>query len=235
MKIKKRHFSLIEVLISLALMSLILSTLSYFFYHVSILHVASQKEQNKMFRLRYIETRLADTLPKTISPNDPLKDFYFFTATSSETIYQAGSPHLVFTFDNCVNLVDPLFSNHVLGSLFIDNQGQLTLALAPSPKKWEPNQPVPVQREVLLENVESMTFDFYIPPEQENTTQKKGAQEKPETSGGWVQEWKYTYNQLPAMVKITLIMADADPSHKKKVLVFPLANVEQNILYGYNQ
>lgn len=227
--LRRRFFSLIEVLISLALMSIILTTLSYFYYQVNLLHIASQKEQSKAFRLRYAESRLGDTLPKTVSPKDPLNDFYFYTSTSSESIYQQGSHYLVFTFDNCVNLVDPLFSNHVLGQIFVDNKKNLTLSLAPSPNKWETNQPVPVQREVLLENVESISFELFAPPEHTNQNDPSSTteQEVPETTGGWVQEWKQSYNRLPAIVKILLKMTN----NETKILVFPLANVEQDIVY----
>ncbi len=71
-----------------------------------------------------------------------------------------------------MNLVDALFSNHVIGQLFLDSEGHLTLAIAPSPKKWEANQPIRVQREVLLEGIDSMEFSFYAPPAQE--TEAKG-------------------------------------------------------------
>ncbi len=55
--------------------------------------IASQKENHKAFRWRYVELRLGDTLTRAISPKDPVKDFYFLTATSHEGFYKANSPY----------------------------------------------------------------------------------------------------------------------------------------------
>lgn len=243
-RLRRRCFSLIEVLISLGLVSLLLTTLSFFFYQMNMMDIASQKQQSKAFRLRYLESRLGETLSQTTAPKDPLKDFYFFTATSSDAIYKPNSSHLVFTFNNDVSLVDSLFSNHVLGQLFLDNQGNLTLALAPSPQKWEAHHSIPVQREILLEKVDSMEFNFFVPPESVESTEpesvesepakpkkslKSVAQEHPETIEGWTQEWKHSYQRLPALVKITLKMEGS--LNQTKVFVFPFENVEQEIVY----
>jgi len=162
MIIKKHPFTLIEVLISMAMMSLILSTLTYFFYQVSVLNRESEKVESNAFQLRYLENRLMDVLPKSIASNDKQKDFFFFTGTSSDAFNKQGNPFLVFTFDNCVNLVDPQFSNHVLGRIFIDNEDNLSLAITPSTKRWQEDKPILLKREILMEGVESVRFSFFV-------------------------------------------------------------------------
>lgn len=238
MRSRKNSFTLIEMLISMALVAMLLSTLSFFFYQISTLTREAEKQQKKAFRLHYAESRLASILPKAISPNDPQNDFVLFTSTGADSLFKQGSPQLLFSYDSCVNLVDPLFSNHVLALLFLDSSGNLTLATTPSPRKWEKGQPPQVVRELLLEKVEAMEFAFYVPPKQEGNPEVKAkklpkgvTQESPEASGTYIANWKASYYRLPAIIKITLTLAEEEKSKEKLTLLFPFANCDDEILY----
>lgn len=235
-KKNKHHFTLIEVLISMTLMALVLTALGYFFNEVNHLNRISERLKQENFRLRYLENRLMAILPKAIAPNDPLKDFYFFTSTPSDSLFKVGSPSLIFTFDNGVNLVDAAFSNHVIGRIYLDKEGNLTLAVWPSIARWENNENILAKREILLENVEELHFEFFVPPDKQRSffqgeTPPPGLQrEEAEPKGTWIKDWKYSYYQLPTLVKMHLKVNTREGS-KKKTLVFPLVRSNKYIVY----
>lgn len=236
-KIHKHPFTLIEILISLTLTALILTSLGYFFNEVNHLNRTSERLKQENFRLRFMEDRLMAVLPKAIAPNDPLKDFYFFTSTSSDSQFKMNSPSLVFTFDNGVNLVDADFSNHVIGRLYLDKDGAFSLAVLPSTSRWKANEPVPAKREVLLENVEELTFEFFSAPDKPrsffqngNATPPNLQIEEAEPKGSWLKDWKYSYYQLPALVKIKLKIK-TDEGVIGKTLVFPMIKSNKYIVY----
>ncbi|MEC7839798.1 MAG: hypothetical protein VX777_07145 [Chlamydiota bacterium] len=216
---RRSFFTLIELLISMALMSLVLSALTYFYYQINQLNRESEKIEAKAFRLRYLENRLMSVLPRTIAPNDKQKDFYFFSGTSSDTFNKVGNPYLVFTFDNSVNLVDPQYSNHVIGRIFLDNENNLSLAVSPTSKRWQEDRLIPLKREILLDNVSDLRFSFF-------TVNNMNF-----PSGSWVAEWKQSNEQLPALLKIE-ITEGIGHDKEKKVFVFPLPNSNENIIYS---
>ena len=59
----KRHFTLLEVIIAMALTVVILMTLSYLYRDVSIIGQELDKSKTENFYLRYIENRLMSILP----------------------------------------------------------------------------------------------------------------------------------------------------------------------------
>lgn len=234
---KKAGFTLIEVLISISLMALILTSLGYFFNEVNHLNRISEGLKQENFKLRYVEDRLMTVLPKSTAPNDPLKDFYFFTSSSTDGQFKPGSQSLIFTFDNGVNLVNPDFSNHVIGRLYLDKEGALNLTVLPSISRWKNEEGVSARREVLLENVEELNFEFFVPPDRERSFFQESqqlppglVQEEIEQKGRWINEWRYGYYQLPALVKIHLKIQTRD-GLKTKTLIFPLINSTKYIVY----
>lgn len=233
--VKKHCFTLLETLISIGLMSLILSSLSYFFYQINILNIASEKLENNAFKMRYVENRLMKVLPRTISEKDKQKDFYFFTNRNGSEFSKPGNPYLVFTFDNSINLVDSLFSNHVIGRIFLDPQNNLSLAIVPSIKKWETNTPVPLSREILATGVESLNFSFFIAPKNEKINNESDENLPPNSLslpfGTWVSDWRQEYNQLPVIVQIEITYKENNELKKRKFSV-PIVNAKKPILYN---
>lgn len=155
--------TLVEVIIAAALTAGVLTTLLYFYRQVGDIgrELDIAKEEN--FKLRYAEARLASVFPNIVWEKDKHKDFVFFSFLD-EGLGAPGSQNLIFTFNNKISL-DKEFSNHVLARLFVDPRGRLILAYWPSPKRWEEQTPPRMKQEVLLEGVEKVSFDFFIPPE----------------------------------------------------------------------
>lgn len=220
MIIKKRHYlTLVEVLISLALTMLLLSTLTYFYQDVSKMNAEYEKLRKEGFQQTYVENRLANILPKAVSPTDKKKDFSFFTSGDANGFLKMGQPSLVFTFDSGVEL-DKSFANHVVGRLFLNRENQLILATWPSPKRWDAVKLPPMKKEVLMEQVDSIHFEFYVPPangKDAHTIEPKNA---------WHKEWKQEYQKLPALVRLLLTRQG-----KTITFVFPIPASDMVIHY----
>lgn len=232
LKLLKRHISLIEVLIGMVLTVLVLTTLLFFYQQINVISIDIDKVKKEHFQLRYVENRLSSILPRAINEKDK-KEFTFFSL-NDEGISLNGSQSLIFTFDNDVSR-DSVFSNNVIGRLYLDKQGFLTLAYWPSPKRQEKGSPVPMKKEVLLEGVDSLDFEFFIPPEKlgEANLNKAHDNPSPEPKGGWRKQlWLKEFKKLPAMVKMNVGIKETNDG-KKEVLsfVFPLVNSVTPVIY----
>ncbi len=222
---RTQHMTLIEVLIAMALTMVIFMALTYFYQDIDGLNRSQEKAQLASFQLSYVENRLSHILPKAVSSSDKKKDFAFFTSSDANGLLKSGSPSLVFTFDEGI-VLNSHFANHVLGRLFLDQNGNFTLATWPSIKRWEPQKAPPMKKEILMENVESIAFEFYVPP-------TKGQQKDVEKviidpKNDWHKEWKAEYKKLPAIVKV-LIQKVGD--EKPYPFIFPLDNTDMIIIY----
>ena len=102
MIIRKRFVTLLEVLISMTLTLVIISTLSYFYQQVNYVNIELDRTQNASFERRYVESRLASVLPRAISSKVHPQAFHFFSSPDLGGVFQENSTSLVFTFDNCV-------------------------------------------------------------------------------------------------------------------------------------
>lgn len=234
----KRFITLLELLIAMALTSLILTVLFYFYRDISWLNQEMEKSQEAAFKRSYLQNRLADVLPSAVSPRTAEDDFYFFLSHEHGGILKAGNPSLVFTYNFGANR-DPQFANHVLGRLYLDVNNNLALATLPSPARWSPVIPLKIKNEILLEDVESLSFSFYVPPEKERSQiggkAPKGGLRKGKSAmidlqpkDAWHQDWKFEYHQLPAMVKIVLKVKNKE---EPLTFVFPLPLSEFIIVY----
>src|SRR5690606_13061898 len=134
------------------LTAMILGVLTYFYHEMTLMGAALDRQQEKNFEERYVEHRLGTVLPHTIAPSEKNKDFHFFTSTSAAAISMAGSPSLVFVFDNCVQS-DKEMAYLVIGRIMLDSQGRLLLVTWPSEKRWVENEPIPQSYEVLMKGV----------------------------------------------------------------------------------
>ena len=166
MMIKRKHFfTLLETLIAMALTVVVLTTLTYFYRQIDQLNTQAEAIQAESFKMRYVENRFATIFPQAVSETDKAKDFFFFTISDPGGIFARGSPiSLVFTFNNGVDL-NKLFSQHILGRIYLDTNGRLCMATWPSPNRWVEGAKIPMELEVLLENVDAMKFWFFIAPD----------------------------------------------------------------------
>lgn len=242
----RRYVTLLELIIAMMLTSLVLVALNYFYLDIVHIGTMTDKVRNEGFYMHYIENRLLNTVSKAIPKKDQARDSAFFS-TNDAGLAKPGSQTLVFMFDNGVSL-DKEFSNHVLGRLYLDPQGNLTLTYWPSPKRKErPDSPWPMKKEILLQGASSLAFEFFIAPEKssqtksnessdQNQTQKQQEGQSPEPKGDWTaQLWLKEYNQLPVLVKIIVSLekpnAPRKDSIEKMLFVLPLVNAEGHIVY----
>lgn len=239
--VDKRPVTLLEVLISIVLTIIVLTTLTFFYRQVSFIGAEVDKVNADNFRLRYVETRLADILPKVVAENTVNKDFVFFSI-DDDHLNKPESQSLIFTFENGVSL-DKEISNHALGRLYVDKGDNLMLAYWPSPKRWENGVLPHLKKEVLLENVKTIRFEFFIPPDKsakkdlpEQLQKNNGGKSKevvegkpiPSPTGDWSRQvWLKEYETLPAIVKVFIDLKEG----KTMEFAFPLANVKEHVIY----
>lgn len=181
---KKRALTLIEVMISLGLLSLLIATLFFWYNNLSKRKEEFLKLKNPLMEERYALQRLQKILPSAATP--------FFTSTDNG---------LVFLFEHplCAN---PHLSSQVLGKLYFDKEAQcLCLGVWPKPEK-ENAPKSPSYTTILLDGVSSCFFEFYYPPNPLKLTVDPEAVGKPQPFEGWQKEWLSTYQTLPALVKI---------------------------------
>lgn len=240
MKAKRKSFiTFIELLISMTLTALILTTLFYFYRDIDWLNQDMNKTQREAFRISYLQNRLSDILPNAISPRTADKDFYFFVSHETDGLIKPNNPSLVFTYDFGANR-DQKFASTVLGRLYLDTNNNLSLATLPPPKTWTPASIVKMKQEILAENVESLDFSFYVPPEKDRskagnnaTKGMYGGKAKLQTQDvqpkdAWHADWKSEYNQLPALIKINLKFKNVD---KPMTFIYPLPLSDYVIVY----
>ncbi|MEI8364845.1 MAG: hypothetical protein WCF65_00345 [Parachlamydiaceae bacterium] len=243
--VSRRPFTLIEMIVALALTVLVLSALTFFYRQITQIDIETERVMADNFQLRYAETRLAKIIPRAVPANNKNSDFVFFSVGNSG-LTKPGSQSLIFTFDNDVSLAKE-FSNNALARIYLDPNGTLMLAYWPSPKRWHGAHLPPMKKEVLLENVENLTFEFYIAPYREkqkkNDIEKKGSSDEknkdtptkkeppsPEPQGTWSKQlWLVEYQQLPAMVRVIVTLHKRD---KPMIFAFPLPNTKTHIIYS---
>ncbi len=202
-----------------------------------------EKKQEYNFRKLYLSTRLSAVLPRALPHNTPDKDFFFFTTTANDGSTKSGTAALMFSFDNGVKL-DPSFANHVLGRLYLDSDSKFCLGIWPSPARWTELTTPPMKKEILFENVENLTFEFYLPPSKNrDIVWKKHTPEielknpdllKLSPVGEWKHEWQQEYEVLPYLIRITLkITPKGNPTEKsdKVTFVYPLPSSPFMIMY----
>jgi type II secretory pathway component PulJ len=237
MILKKRPFTLLETLIALALTSLILVGMMSLFRQISQTSQMSERLQQETFKLRYLENRLSQVFPKAVATNVKTKDFYFFTSPNP--------PGLILSYDNGSSKQKE-FSNTVLGRFFWDPASRrFYLATWPSPEKWVEGTLPPIKLEVLLEDVQEVSWSFFVPPDKgwkpkSSTTSQPNAPQptkdsspkvqkvalKPPVDGGWVNEWSQEYQLLPGLVRLKLVSGG-----KTEQFIFPLSKTERQIVY----
>lgn len=222
-KKKIRLVTLLELLIAMTLTSLILMALTFFYQQVTIIGIEADKVREEGFHIRYMESRLMEILTKVVANNDKSGEFVFFSL-ENDALGLTGSQGLVFTFDNGV-CFDRLFSNYVFGRLLLDTKGNLLLFYWPTFKRLKnKNIEIPVKKEILLTGVESLTFEFFVPPLKSKENNKGEL-----TPLTWHRQlWLQEFNIIPIMVKMVITISE---THDKQVFVFPLAKNKAHIIY----
>lgn len=235
---RRRAFTLVELLVGAGLLSILLVVLFGSYQQVAKIHDHLRQLRRAGFDMRYTQYRLADTLAKaTLTQAAPYmkdRDYHFFTSDEANSLLQGRS--LVFTFDRGFDLRRE-FSNLLLARLYVDNQRQLCLVEWPAPSRCKEGL-TPMKKEVLLEGVEEIRFSFYMPPDPESKEvhapdSVSGDKEKvPPPWNQWSDHWQQNYQDLPPLMKITLIRRlKPEDSPQEIQYAFPLPNSRHLIHY----
>lgn len=182
---KKRPFTLLEVLIALGLTMLVLSFLLLAYAGSERISSAWRERERKEFSKLFLQHRLGEVFRN-------LEEAFFITLDEVPGVTLAGMPILVFSYDNGF-IRDPALSRSVLGALFADAKGKLNLITWPERELWGDLQIPPFHREILMEDITLFQVDFF---------QMKGEKE-----AGWVKEIK----TLPGAIKVTAAKKNEAP------------------------
>ncbi|MFI5333607.1 MAG: hypothetical protein ACHQT8_00380 [Chlamydiales bacterium] len=192
---KKRPFTLLEVTIALFLTSILLFFIFGFFRQTTMQNIAAQELDAKVCIYEKAEMRLA-TLFSSLSQEEQGKPPLFYTEHSTK------GPQLIFSFQNGAD-TDPLFSGKIRARLLLEKNKTLELHLLPLEGEGK------MRKEVLLENVKELNFEFF------DLNQKTQ-----------VPKWAKEQENLPAMVYIT-----ADHGVQKTQFVFFLPPSTKPVIY----
>jgi len=207
--LRRPLFTLIEALIAMALTVVLLSVVTFFYRELNLLTSKTEEVQKESFKMRYVENRLSQIFPKAVSSNTRYKDFFFFTVSDPGNLFLQGSPvSLIFTYDNDTDK-NKLLSNHVLGRLFLDKERRLSLATWPSRIRWPEGGTPPMKLEVLLDEVDALKIEFFVPPDKgwkpkflgEEKQQADKKEEKEPDSKAKTPTKKQSQQQAPAAEK----------------------------------
>lgn len=195
MKFKKRFFTLLEILISLGLALLIISTLLISYLNIEKTAAWWKNEEDLLFQEKFFAHRLFEIFNQLEDP-DQNKTFFFTTQTP---------PSLVFSYNNGV-LLDPSLSSSVLGRLMIEPNEGVVLLTWPARENWESASLPPFHREMLLKGVEDIKFSFFHIANEEAPA-----------------EWKESVyskdlKELPGAIKIELVFQNGS----QKPFFFPI-------------
>lgn len=205
--LKKHAFTLLEVMISLSLLSILLVTVLGIYRYVDYTQKKVAIEEQNNFKLLYAQHRLSEVIPKAVSKTKGKEDYYFFTQKNPE-----GLTHLIFVYDNGAD-ASPIFSGPVIGKLYLEPNGELYLATWPLISR-EPSNP-PMRKELLLNGVSQIQYKFYMPPLSEKKQNESQSSSSNKVSNIWVSEWPIDHSQeelntLPALVKIFIKIKNED-------------------------
>lgn len=181
---RKRSLSLIEMVISLGLLTLLLSSLFYWYQALTKQKHTFQKLKEPIVEERYARQRLSSILAEAELP--------LFSSVKGD--------NFVFIFDRGVTSQIDL-AGKVLARLFFDPKREaLYLSVWPHPESGKQH---PCQTTCILDHVLTCTFSFYSPPDPfKIVNPEQVGHSRPHA--GWQKEWKDDYHTLPALIKIKI-------------------------------
>lgn len=192
---KRRPFTLIEVLVATALLGMLLSFLF-------ALYGQLQKQQRELaergavaFTKRHVRARLGDAFQHVLFHHSTHPFFYV-----EEPDQESHFSSLVFLYDGGVDRL-PHFADALLGRLMLNERRELCLLSWPYVSA--PPLDYRMKKEVLLEEVEALAFRFYRPP----------LTYPIDDQAGWKNHWSLDEKELPALLEVEI-------TWKKKLYVY---------------
>lgn len=155
----QRCMTLLELLVALSLTSVLLMILMVFYRESTQLNSLSDQASREIFQESYLENRLSGVFSSLTPSQDLSRPFFFMT---TEALASAGisiDNALVFSYNNGARW-DRSFAGDVLGVLFVDRDGNLSLVTAPPPKEWKGKLEIPLHKEILMDKVNGISFSF---------------------------------------------------------------------------
>lgn len=223
---RKAFMTLLEVLIALGLISILLLVVFSIYRYIDISQLELSNIRSENFNLRYVQSRLARVFSQVVPTN--VAHQYFYVSESNQAEIQSKS--LIFTYDNGSDIT-AIFSNEVIGRLFLDKEKNLCLAT------WHHSGEIKGKKEILLNNVTNLAFAFYAPP----LNQKKIPLERQNSivvdaplAGQWNSEWHLSYKEIPVMIKISIVrekLKGRALASEPIEFVFPIPNTNHPIVY----
>lgn len=142
--LRKRYFTLLELLIALVLLSGLMSALSTMIYYQLKVTQVTVVKNKELFKRAYTQGRLYEALSKLLPPE------------ASYDVFYTDNSDLIFTYEPPPQS-DPIFADEVEGRYILDGT-TLVWEVRPSPRLW-PTETT-VLRETLMEGVQSLTWTF---------------------------------------------------------------------------
>jgi len=226
---QKRCVTLLETLIALSLLTVLLVIIFSFFKEMTVISSLTEVKQKEAFKLRYLESRLAYFFERVVNEKAKDRNFYFYVEPTPHG--QSPFPSLVFTFNNEIR-ADPLFSEDILGRLYVDTDKNLCLVTWPIHVEHASKY---MNKEVLMENVEKLTFRMYAAPEPVTSRNFVSSTvidpNKPERDLWHENEWRMVYNEMPVIIKIELEIKEKQSPVKEWKFAFVLPSTNFPIYY----
>jgi len=181
----KRYLSLIEVLISLALVGLCVGVLFYGLQknlHVTVKHAKEAKE-------RYTYHFLQQKLGRIFYALENKKYSFFFTEKGFMAPFHGDHQLLTAGYSSAKNVQDS--KNIKMFCLYVDFQNRLQLLKVEGKKK---------ELETLCEEVESISYLFF----------NGLAVQKDPSDSGWIDHWEKGQEKFPQAIQVVVKTKEAD-------------------------
>ncbi len=211
--IRKRPFTLLELLIALGLVAILLTVLFRFFALSVRMDQKIEQAREILHQQQQAQTRLSSVLT-SIAPRSSLE------ASGGSCFYTRKDvmPGLFVVFDNGID-PNPLFSGPVLGRIYIDGGANLSLAICPLEKTAGELH----RKEMLIPHVQAVRFQFLA----KKTLQEPDAKSIPVNAClEWRSDWPKNRWDIPSTIRM-MIQQDG----QEVAFAFSLPLVEPMITY----
>lgn len=215
--VRRHPFTLIELLIALALSVVLLTTLFGFYRYLATSGADLAERRQQTFMERMVQHRLTQTLMQARSSSN--RTIFYIDDKENDSM-KAGS--LLFVFDRGVDL-RPEFSYRLLCRLYVDPNAQLCLGYWPEPYPEQQGSP-PFRHEVLIDQVDSLSFSLFSAPDL--TRQVTLGEVDTAPPGQWLNEWPVEYQALPVLAQVQI-----ERQGRQMTFAFPMLYGPAPIVY----
>jgi hypothetical protein len=187
---KKRCFTLMEMLVTLFLFSLLASSLLFWYKRVSMGAYEQKAHYKPIFKEQLAYRNLQKIfhhIPSHLSGNPSI----FFSQQEGD-----GSTSLIFTLDNGV-WIDPYLSHHVFAKLHLHNRGLYMTIWPQLPHEVDPSDHS--HQFLVLDDIDSLSYSFLAP---ESLTSSH--EFSTHSQGGWYASWPREAESKPALVQVKI-------------------------------